>query len=179
MLKVFHFPQFIVGALCVVILLGVFDVYANGASSQHPVSIAKVQIGSDGRIHIFDSRSEEFIPPAEEEQVGVDQPKISENKQVAGWLVNFKNCCTSYPIPLTLVIYQPGKPLEKFGDGLMIGGWFFVDGGRHIVFSSNTVHPNGPSNYELHDVSGGRLLHKWSGEPGKHSPKWTRVFEQP
>lgn len=177
--KAVHRAWFMAGALCITVVLGACNAIAQVAPSKTFSSIAKIDCASDGRIHIFDEHGSDFVPPAEQNQVGCADAEIATNRQAAAWLVNYKNCCTSYPVPLTLVIYQPGKPLLKLGDELMLGEWHFLDGGKRVAFYSNTVHPNGPGRYELHDVTTGRLLGKWSGDVGKNSPKWTNAFDRP
>src|SRR5262249_166278 len=38
------------------------------------------------------------------DQVGFDKVAISPDGRVVGWLALYPNCCTSYPIPLALVL---------------------------------------------------------------------------
>jgi hypothetical protein len=89
---------------------------SQGATSSAK-SITKITIGADGQIHVIESDGREYVAPKEKDQVSVAAPLLAENKLAAGWLVEYENCCTSYPIPLMLVIYRPGKPLERLGNG--------------------------------------------------------------
>src|SRR5438270_8046106 len=140
--------------------------------AQTSKSLTAVNIGSDGIVHIVRSDGSEFIAPKEKDQVSSSSSKIADDKSTAGWLVNYENCCTSYPIPLTLIVYRPGRPLHKFGDGMSIGDWSFWVGGKQVAFYTNTVHGGLAPHYELHDVRTGRLIEKWEGHPDSKSPAW-------
>ena len=131
------------------------------ANIQTANSIAKISIGADGQIHVIESGGREYVPPKEKGQISVASSMVAENKLAAGWLVEFENCCTSYPIALTLVIYRPGKALERFGNGMLIGDWHFEAGGKQVAFSTNTVHGDLAPHYELRDIRTGRLVSKW------------------
>ena len=69
----------------------------------------------------------------------------------------FANCCTSYDIPLQLVIHSSGKT-HRFEGGLAIFDWHFADGGRRVVFSQQTVHFGCSVHWELRDIASERLL---------------------
>lgn len=58
----------------------------NGKSS---TIIENVRVDADSRVHIIDSTGADTMPPMEKGQVGSDSTKIAEDKQTAGWLVNF------------------------------------------------------------------------------------------
>jgi hypothetical protein len=135
-------------------------------------SIAKIDIGADGQIHVIDSGGREFVAPKEKDQVSVAAPLLAENRLAAGWLVESGNCCTSYPIALMLVIYRPGKLLQRLGNGMMICDWNFEAGGKQVAFSTNTVHGDLAPHYELRDTQTGRLIAKWDGPLNRKSPTW-------
>jgi len=44
-----------------------------------------------------------------DENVGAEQAAVSPDHQSVGWLALFENCCTSYPLPLKLVILHNGQ----------------------------------------------------------------------
>ena len=58
--------------------------------------LRKVYVAPDGLAHIVDLRGNDLAMAKENEQVGVSAPKLSPDKQTAGWLVQQENCCTSY-----------------------------------------------------------------------------------
>jgi hypothetical protein len=45
--------------------------------------------------------------------VRCERPIVAEDKQTVGWLIDYENCCTSYPIPLTLVIFRSGEIIRE------------------------------------------------------------------
>lgn len=111
-----------------------------------------------------------FRQPTEKEQIGCRSPKISADKQTAGWLVDSDFCCTSYPLQFMVVVYRPGKPLRRLtGDGRAIFGWNFVNGGRQVAFEQSYPHGDLRPHYELRDVETERLMGTWN--PSDEAPK--------
>ncbi len=89
-------------------------------------------------------------------QTTFEKPVISPDRRAVGVQAMFKNCCTSYDIPLQLVIYSQGKT-HRF-EGLVIFDWHFADGGRRVVFSQQTVHFACLVHWELRDIASERLV---------------------
>ena len=128
-----------------------------------------------GTVHIVHGDGKEVQPPTDEEQVGSSSALISEDKQAAGWLVNYGNCCTSYPLSLKLMIYRPGKPLREFkGDGRAIFDWHFVAGGKLVAFYQDFPHGTPAQHCELRDIATSRLIDKWDGGPTSKSSEWAK-----
>jgi hypothetical protein len=90
-------------------------------------------------------------------QTEFSTPVISEDRRAVGAQAMFKNCCTSYDIPLQVVVYSQGKA-HRFEGGLAIFDWHFSDGGRRIVFSQQTVHFGCAVHWELREVASEALL---------------------
>jgi hypothetical protein len=82
---------------------------------------------------------------------------LSDERLAVGAQAMFGNCCTSYDIPLQLVIYSRGKT-HRFEGGLAIFDWHFADGGRRVVFSQQTVHFACSVHWELRDIASERLM---------------------
>lgn len=141
------------------------------------VKISSILIDSEGRVRII-QESQEVKPETEPDQVSTASAAVADNGLVAGWLINYENCCTSYPIPLKLVIYRPGRPLLRLGDGMMICNWRFESGGKAVGFFTNTVHGDFAPHYELHDIKTGRLISKWDGHLNEKSPGWAVKLRQ-
>jgi len=139
-------------------------------------TISKAYIDNNGNVHVVDGDGIDTKPPKEKGQASSDSIIVADDKQTVGWLAQFPNCCTSYPIALTLVIWRDGAIVHRFGDGLLIADWHFVDGGKQVAFYSNTVHGDFAPHYELRDMKSGRLLGKWHGELTKDAPKWAQEF---
>jgi hypothetical protein len=97
-----------------------------------------------------------IVPDA---QTAFSQPVLSDDHRAVGSQAMFGNCCTSYDIPLQLVVYSQGMT-HRFEGGLAIFDWHFADGGRRVVFSQHTVHFGCSVQWELRDVATETLLDK-------------------
>lgn len=142
-----------------------------------PQTLARVYVGSDSLAHVIDDRGKETAIQKEKNQATVSAPKISADRQAAGWLVEQENCCTSYTIPTRLAIYRAGK-MRLLGDGLMIYDWCFVGEGVQVALSTGTVHGMTSRHLALYDIRSGKLLHEWSGDLNATSPTWAKDLQQ-
>ena len=125
-----------------------------------------VDIDADGNLRILTSEQRTIIVPKGNspmagesfgKQTAFERPVLSEDRHAVGAQGMFGNCCTSYDIPLQLVIYSNGKTL-RFDDGLAIFDWHFVDGGRRVAFSQQPVHFTCSVHWELRDIASERLV---------------------
>lgn len=125
-----------------------------------------VDTDADGNLRILTSDRRTIIvpkggsPKAGEsfgKQTAFENPVLSDDRRAVGAQAMFGNCCTSYDIPLQLVIYSSGKT-HRFEGGLAIFDWHFADGGRRVVFSQQTVHFTCSVHWELRDIASERLL---------------------
>jgi hypothetical protein len=134
--------------------------------------IEKVYVDSAGLIHLV-SNGIDKLAPKETDQVTCDRPKLAEDGKTAGWLVNYENCCTSYPVPLSLMIYRHGKIVRRFGSSLQsIWDWQFLKSGKQVAFWTGPVHGDFVPHFELHDIASGRLLAEWNGHVDDKHPAW-------
>jgi len=140
------------------------------APRQAPTASAEtyesVDINAEGNLRILTSDRRTVVvpkggfPKAGEsfgQQTAFGQPVLSTDRRAVGATAMFGNCCTSYDIPLQLVIYSGGKT-HRFEGGLAIFDWHFADGGRRVVFSQQTVHSTCSVHWELRDIADERLL---------------------
>ena len=130
------------------------------------------------RVHIFLSDGKEIQPPMLKEQISVSSPQISKDGVAVGWLADYENCCTSYPLSLGLILYRPGKSNCVFaGDGRAIFDWRFLASGKQVVFYQDFPHGTSYAHYELHDVATCRLLDHYDNgdndpDDSSKSPAW-------
>src|SRR5262249_21205463 len=96
--------------------------------------------------------------PKTGEQTSFSDPVVSADRTAVGAHANFPNCCTSYDIPLQLVVHAAGRIHRLTGSGLPIFEWHFVDGGRRVAFGQETVHFSCSTHYELREVVSQRLV---------------------
>lgn len=159
-----------------------------GKCSCQRETVTSAKIGNDGLVHIRRGDGTEFVAPREispvlltdsdNMQVSVEQPVLAEDGRTVGWTVNFPNCCTSYPIPLMLVIYRDGGIFRRIIPGLAVFRWFFLRNGSEVAYSAETVHGSLAPTCELRDVRSGGLLDEWHGDKRKALPKWAELFAQ-
>jgi len=90
-------------------------------------------------------------------QTSFDDPVISQDRHAVAAAALFGNCCTSYDIPLQIVVYSGGR-LHRFEGDLPIFDWHFEGGGSRIAFSQQTVHFACSVHWELRDIATERRL---------------------
>ncbi len=171
------FDRFKFSGVVRLICLGVFFVAPQVCAQSNSNSVAKVYMDSTSARHIVRRDGKDVVVPKQKDEVDSSAPVIADDNQSVGWLVYYKNCCTSYPIPLMLLIYRPANPILRLGGGMMICAWHFVAGGKQVTFYTDTVHGGFAPHYELHDVRTGRLVEKLDGPLNEKSPSWTDGLE--
>jgi hypothetical protein len=150
-----------------------FNLRISSAESKDQ-SIARVYVGeTDRQVHLVRRGGKEITIPKERDQVSASSPRIAEDEQTAGWLIDYENCCTSYPIPLTLVIYRAGR-IVRLRPGLMISAWRFLERGKKVAVSSGTVHGMTFQHLSLYDSRTGHLLKEWDGDFDEAAPDWAK-----
>ncbi len=92
-------------------------------ASQTPETYDTAMVDASGRSHIRTTDRRQIHPPKDPDQVGFDKAAISSDRLAVGWLALFPNCCTSYPIPLKLVVYVSGRVHTFVGTGLPVWRW--------------------------------------------------------
>lgn len=142
-----------------------------------PTTLTKVYVGSDGLAHVVDGQGKDVAIKKEKTQVAVSTPKLAPDKQSAGWLILQENCCTSYPIPISVAIYT-AKKTRLLGDGLMVYDWCFVGEGSQVALSTGTVHGMTSRHLSLYDSRSGMLLEVWNEEMGGALPTWAKDLSQ-
>ena len=136
----------------------------------------QAEIDSNGQLHILTKRHREILPKKEPEQVGFEKVEIAPDGRSVGWLALFPNCCTSYPIPLKLVVYAGDNPRSFTGTGLPIWRWCFQAEGKQVAFEQETVHGGTGVHYELRDIATGALVAQYDPDPNAEitpkPPRW-------
>lgn len=149
--------------------------------------VDRAYVGNDGLVHIVLRDRAEFVAPKEtrlkDERIGDDEdfqasvetPVLAPDGKTVAWIVNFPNCCTSYPIPLTLVVFRDGAIVQRFG-GMPIFKFAFEVGGDQVAFYMDTLHGGSAAWCQLRDVASGDLVDEWRLTDGKPIPKWADPF---
>ena len=156
--------------LLVVALITIQAAAQTPRSRQAPTAATEtyesVDIDADGNLRILTSDQRTIIVPkggspkageAFGKQTAFEKPVLSDDRRAVGAQAMFENCCTSYDIPLQLVIYSSGMT-HRFEGGLAVFDWHFADRGRRVVFSQQTVHFTCSVHWELRDIASERLV---------------------
>lgn len=112
------------------------------------------------------SRFVEALPPKKQStakgtvdnQEGISDPQLAEDRQTMGWLEDYDNCCTSYAIPRALVLFRSGSIIQRIWPGQMIWEWMFFDGGKFVGVISGPTHGTDIGEYKLYRAKTGRPI---------------------
>jgi hypothetical protein len=115
-------------------------------------------VDASGALRIVTSDGRVTVVAKQKEQSSFQQPAISADRTAVGAQANYPNCCTSYDIPLELVVYYQGRVHRFKGNGLPIFLWHFADGGSRVAYGQEPVHFGCETHYELRDVASERLI---------------------
>jgi hypothetical protein len=117
-----------------------------------------VQIDTEGRLAIVATSGRRAAVRKRGEQTAFGAPAISADRTAVAAQALFANCCSSYDIPLALVVYARGVEHRFTGNGLPIFQWGFPDGGERVAYGQETVHGSCVTHYELRDIRSERLI---------------------
>lgn len=115
-------------------------------------------VAADGRLAITTTEGRTIVVPKVEDQSGYSEPRVSPDRRAVGAQAVYPNCCTSYDIPLELVVYADRRAHRFTGDGLAIFRWRFADGGSRVAYGQEPVHFGCSVHYQLRDVRSERLI---------------------
>lgn len=115
-------------------------------------------IDANGNLAIVRTNGLTVTVRKEGDQTSFSKPVLSSSKTAVGAQAMFPNCCTSYDIPLQLIVYAAGKVHRFTGVNLPIFRWAFVDGGTRIAYGQEPVHFGCATHYELRDIESERLI---------------------
>src|SRR5712691_3957260 len=87
-------------------------------------------VDDSGRLHIQTSDGRSIFLGKQRDQERFDSIAISADGRAVGWVNLYPNCCTSYPIPLKVVILVNGRQRVFTGVGLAVWRWTFSDDGK-------------------------------------------------
>jgi len=133
-------------------------------------------VDAAGQLRIVRSNAEVVRPAADSGQVGFEQVALSTDHRIVGWVALYPNCCTSYPIPLTLVLLHSDGRRTVISDELPVWQWAFAADGRSVVIRQAPVHGAAPTFYERRDVRTGRVLATAQADSSTREPlpEWVR-----
>ncbi len=139
---------------------------ASSRSSFAADRYVQASIDQAGQLRISTKNGRKIVPKKDAEQVGFDKPAISEDGRAVGWVALYPFCCTSYPIPLKLMVLSNGRVRTFTGSGLPVWRWSFQRGGKRVAFEEETVHGGLGIHYELRDIATGHLIAEYDPAVG-------------
>jgi hypothetical protein len=131
---------------------------ARGAGAPRVETYQSATLDADGHLAILKPNGQRIIVRKEGEQTAFSTPVLSSARTAVAAQAMFPNCCTSYDIPLQLVVLAGGKPHRFSGVGLPIFHWGFADSGTRIAYGQEPVHFGCTTHYELRDIQSERLI---------------------
>jgi hypothetical protein len=141
----------------------------------------RADIDSTGQVRIVLSSNRVIRPSRDSGQVGFEQVAMSADHRIVGWVGIYPNCCTSYPIPLRLVLLRAGGGRTVINNDLPIWQWAYSADGRSVAIRQAPVHFAAMTSYERRDIRTGRLLataQSDSTKPPSALPVWARDVMQ-
>jgi hypothetical protein len=123
-----------------------------------PETYVSATVDANGDMAITRADGHVIVVPKDGEQRAFSTPKVSGTGRAVGAQAMFGNCCTSYDIPLQVVVLLEGKVHRFTGIGLPMFQWGFADNGARIAYGQETVHFSCATHYELRDIRTERLI---------------------
>jgi hypothetical protein len=136
-------------------------------------------VDPSGQLTITTADHRHIQPLKDPDQVGFDKAAISPDRLAVGWLALFPNCCTSYPIPLKLVVYRGGTVHTFVGTELPVWEWQFDSTSTKVAFYQETVHGGLGGHYELRDIATGDLIAQYEASDSSPLPPWVAPLAVP
>ena len=115
--------------------------------------------------------------------VGFSGVELAQDRETLGWTINVENCCTSYSIPLSVVVFRHKQVLHTFDQGQMVWSWMFLEGGKQVAIVSGPTHGPEVGDYQLYDVKTGKLVSEVWGDAETQSlktdaPGWAKRLQE-
>jgi hypothetical protein len=147
------------------------------ATAANAQIIERAYAGADHKAHLVLHSGAEKVIAAEEQQVGVENFVISPDHRTVGWSVLVDNCCTSYPVPVTLILYRSGKKIA-LASGQTVWKWHFMANGDRLAVLWGPTH-SWAGQACLYDSRTGKQLGQWwgRGDPPDWAAEWEDEFE--
>ncbi|WP_017462172.1 hypothetical protein [Dyella ginsengisoli] len=125
--------------------------------------------------------------PSLPDQVEFGSPQISPDQSHVGWLALDENCCTSYAVPMTLVVMDARHRIRTFiGEGLPIFDWCFLPDSKSVAYMQTVLHGTSFEHFERRSLADGRLLAEYdypddlaeNDTARKNAPAWVKCVPQ-
>ena len=115
-------------------------------------------VDAEGQLMITTADGVTTVLPKRPGQRSWGTPALSEDGRAAGLQELHPNCCTSYDLPLALVVFSEGTAHRFTGNGLPIFAWHFADQGTRVAYGQEPAHFGCAIHYELREIASERLI---------------------
>ena len=137
-------------------------------------TVSRAYVGKDGKAHVvYEGGRAKTISP-EQKQVGCEAVSIAADRHTVGWSILVENCCTSYPIPVAVVVYRDATK-RVISPGQMVWRWRFVGQGDRVAVLFGPVH-GWATGASLHNARSGKVVTSWNGKGA--APAWAEGWEE-
>ncbi len=126
--------------------------------ASRPETYESAVVDADGNLAIMRSTGQRVIVRKGGDQTSFWPPVLSSGHTSVATQAMFANCCTSYDIPLQLIVYTAGKVHRFKGVGLPMFQWGFADAGTRVAYGQEPVHFGCETHYELRETESERLI---------------------
>jgi hypothetical protein len=141
------------------------------------VTYTKVVVSVDEQLLTITSARGSFPAPATEApQAGFSKPLISSDGRLVGWLALTQECCTSYPLPTSLIILKNDAVAQRFHEAPPIWAWTFAKRNTAVLYRQEFPHGPPIAFYTLRRISDGKVLRKFTCNPDQPPPRGLRDF---
>jgi hypothetical protein len=138
----------------------------------------KVYIDRQNNTHVESATGKNTIIAREPGQAGIDEVKVLEDKEMAGWFVLYQDPDGGSPFAGKLVVWRDGRIIRGFLAEQTFWSWTFEHNGEQVAFHAGPNHGETNSHCELHDVTTGRKLATWDGDlESSDKPAWTQGLD--
>ena len=128
------------------------------SNRRSPETYESAALDAHGNLTIRTSNGHSITVRKTGDQTSFESVTVASSRQAVGAEAMFRNCCTSYDIPLQLVIYADGRVHRFKGIGLPIFEWRLSDDGAQVAYGQEPVHFGCATHYERRDIRTERLL---------------------
>lgn len=157
-------------ALAAIAMLALLFSAAIATDAKTP-DYTRIYKGKDGLVHLVIQNGRVQVMPKLPQQVQVQSLKISPDRRVAGWLVDYPNCCTSYPVPQRLVLVS-GRIQRSVRTGQIFWDWCFVKRGKEVAVALGPTHGTDIPELRLFETKTGKLLANVYAGKSCDIPSW-------
>ena len=147
-----------VGATALAVHLAAASAAQDRASAaQAPEKYESAAVDWLGRLVITTTDKRRIVVEKVADQSRFHDPVISPDRSAVAAQALFPNCCTSYDLPLQLVVYSRARVHRFRGNGLPIFHWNFV-GRSRIAYGQEPAHFGCEVRYEFREIHSERLI---------------------